>query len=84
MREAQLNHKDLIRIVKNHLSGSGKNNTVYTYKTVKEVEIVHKNNRILVARWKQQSALNWYYTILIHPGKASMIESIKLVFTGVD
>ena len=28
-REVQLNDEDLIRIVKNHLSGSGKNDTVY-------------------------------------------------------
>ena len=45
-REAQLNNEDLIHIVKNHLSGSGKNNTttVYTYKAVKDVELIHKNN----------------------------------------
>ena len=30
MREAQLNNEELIRIVKNHLPGSGKNDTVYT------------------------------------------------------
>ena len=30
MRTAQLEDEDLIRIVKNHLSGSGKNNTVYS------------------------------------------------------
>ena len=29
MQEAQLNNKNLIRIIKNNLSGSGKNNTVY-------------------------------------------------------
>ena len=52
MQEAQLNDKDLIRIVKNHLSGSGKNDTVYTYKTVENVELIHKNNQILVPRSK--------------------------------
>ena len=30
MREAQLNDEELIRVVKNYLSGSGKNITVYT------------------------------------------------------
>ena len=55
MREAQLNNKELIRVVKNNLSGSGKNNTVYTYNTVKVVQLIHKNNRILVPRSKQQS-----------------------------
>ena len=80
MREAQLNNKDLIRIVKNYLSGSGKNYTVYTYTTVEDVKLIRKNNRILVPRLKQQSVLDWYHTILIHPGEARMIESIKLVF----
>ena len=42
MKEAQLNNKDLIWIVKNHNSGNGKNDTVYTYKTVEDVELVHK------------------------------------------
>ena len=44
MREAQLEDEDLIRIVKNHLSGSRKNDTVYTYKAVEDVELIHKNN----------------------------------------
>ena len=80
-REAQLIDEDLIRVVKSHLSGSGKNNTVYTYKIVKDVELIQKNNRILVPRLKQQSVLDWYHTILIHPGEARMIKTIKLVFT---
>ena len=71
----------MIRIVKNHISGSGKNNTVYTYKTVEDVELIHKNNQILVPRSKQQSVLDWYHDVLIHPGEARMIETIKLVFT---
>ena len=81
MRETQLNNEELIRIVKNHLSGSGKNDTVYTYKAVEDVELIHKNNRILVPRSKQQSVLDWYHTILVHPGEKRMIETIKLVFT---
>ena len=44
MREAQLIDEDLIRIVENHLSGNEKNDTVYTYKTVEDVELIHKNN----------------------------------------
>ena len=81
LTQAQLNNKDLIRILKNHLSGSRKNNIVYTYKTVEDVKLIHTNNCILVPRSKHQSVLDWYHTILIHPGEARMIESIKLVFT---
>ena len=82
MREAQLNDKDLIRIMKNRLSGSGENNTVYIYKTVEDVKLIHKNNQILVPRTKQQSVLGWNHTILIHPGEARMIKQAeKLVKT---
>ena len=86
MRTEQLEDEDLIRIVKNHLSGSGENGTVYTYKAVKDVELIHKNNSILVPRSKQQSVLDWYHNILVHPGEKRMIESIKMVFTwsGLD
>ena len=81
MQEAQLNNEELVRIVKNHLSGSGKNDTVYTYKKLEGVELIHTNNRILVPRSRQQSVLDWYHDVLIHPGEARMIETIKLVFT---
>ena len=81
MRTAQLDDENLVRIVRNHLSGSGKNDTVYTYKTVEDVQLIHKNNCILVPRSKQQSVIDWYHTILVHPGEQRMIETIKLVFT---
>ena len=69
MREAQLNDEELICVVKNHLTGSGENDTVYTYKTVKDVQLIHKNNQILVPRSKQQSVIDCYHTILVYPGE---------------
>ena len=81
MREAQLNDEELFRVMKNHLSESGKNDTVYTYKIVEDVKLINKNNRILVPRSKQQSVIDWCHTILVHPGESRMIETIKLVFT---
>ena len=81
MLEAQISDEGLVKIVKNHLSISGKNNTIYTYKSVEDVELVHKNNQILVPQSKQQSVLDWYNKILIHPGEAQMIETVNLVFT---
>ena len=45
------------------------------------IELIHKNNRIIVLQSKQQSVLEWYHNILIHPGEKQMIEIIKLVFT---
>ena len=69
MQEARLHDKDLIKIVKNHLSSSGKNNTVYKYKTVENVKLVYKNNQILVPQSKQQNMLDWYHKVLIHSGE---------------
>ena len=43
-REAQLSDKSLIKIMKKHLSSSGKNNTVYTCKIVEDGELAQKNN----------------------------------------
>ena len=68
-------------IVKKHLSCNGNNDTVYTYKSVEDVEFIHQNNRILVPKSKQQRVLDWYHDILIHPGEKRMIATIKLVFT---
>ena len=53
MREAQLNDEGFNQIVKEHLSSSGKNDTVFTYKTVADIKLVHQNNRILVPQSKQ-------------------------------
>ena len=70
MLEAQLNDESLNNIVKKHLSSSRKNNKVYTYKTVEDVELVHQNNRKLVPQSKQQSVFDWYHKILVvHPGE---------------
>ena len=49
--------------------------------SVEGIELVHKNNRILVPQSKQQSVLDWYHDILIHPGEKRMIKTIELVFT---
>jgi hypothetical protein len=43
--------------------------------------LIHKNNRILVPKSKQQQVLDWYHNILVHPGEARMINTNKLVFT---
>ena len=77
MQKVQLSNIDFIRIVKNHLSSSVQNNIMYTYIPVEDVELVYKNNQILVPRSKQQNVLYWYHKVLIHPGEARMIIHIK-------
>ena len=57
---------------------------MYTYKTVKNVEIIHKNNQILVPRAKQQSVLDWHHTILIHPGEAKKMKLSSYFSPGMD
>ena len=81
IQEAQLNNERLNEIVKKHFSSNGNNETVYTYKPVEDVDLIHQNNQILVTQSKQQSVLDWYHDILIHPGEKRMIATIKLVFT---
>ena len=44
MREAQLNGKSLMKLVKQHIQSNGHNDSIYTYKSVEDVELIHKNN----------------------------------------
>ena len=70
-----------MKLVKQHIQSNGHNDAIYTYKSVEDVELIHKNNRILVPQSKRQRVLDWYHDILIHPGEKRMIETIKLVYT---
>ena len=47
MWTAQLNGEGLISIVGRYIISSGKDDTIYTCKCVKRIELIHKNNRIL-------------------------------------
>ena len=44
---AQLKDDTLMRMVENHIAISGAS-SAYTYKCVKGIELIHKNNRIIV------------------------------------
>ena len=79
--KSQLNDKALMKLVKQHITSNGRDDTIYTYKSVEGIELIHKNNRILFPQSKQQRVLDWYHDILIRPGEKRMIETIKLVFT---
>ena len=80
MRTAQLNDDILMTKVENHITLNGASLS-YTYKNVEGIELIQKNNRIIVPQSKQQSMLDWYHNILIHPGEKRMIETVKLGFT---
>ena len=47
MRTAQLKNETLMKMVENHIVISGAR-SVYTYKSVEGIELIHKNNRIIV------------------------------------
>ena len=51
MRTAQLNNDSLMKMVGNHITISGASST-YTYKSVKGIELIYKNNRIIVSQSK--------------------------------
>ena len=73
IREAQLDDKALMKLVKQHIASNGRDDTIYTYKSVEDVP-----------QSKQQRVLDWYHDILIHPGEKRMIATIKLVFTCLE
>ena len=54
MRKAQLDDKPSMQLVKQHIQCNGHNDAIYTYKSVEDVELIHKSNRILVPQSKQQ------------------------------
>ena len=69
IRIAQLNDDNLMSMVEKRIVSRVTNNTNYTFKSVKSIELIHKNNRTLVSKSKQQSVLDYYHKILAHPGE---------------
>ena len=57
------------------------NSTLYTTKEVEEVELMHKNNKILVPIILQERVMNWYHSILMHIDCNSMEDSIRSLYT---
>ena len=53
MRTAQLNDTSLMTMVKNRIAGRVISNTNLTYKSIDSIELIHKNNRMLVPNSKQ-------------------------------
>ena len=57
------------------------NGTTYTTKEVEGVYLIHMNNKILVPATLQERVLEWYHTILVHPGENRMEQSIRSIYT---
>ena len=58
-----------------------KNTNYFTTKIVEGVELVHHENRIYVPETLRERVLNWYHTMLVHPGQARMEASIRPCYT---
>ena len=74
MQFYQQRDKDLQNKLKN-------NNKLYTTKTVERYDLVHYNDKILVPEALKERVLDWYHTMLVHPGVDRMEASIRAVFT---
>ena len=55
--------------------------TLYTTKEVKGVDLVHKNNKILVQKILEEQVINWHHSILVHPRCDRMEDSIRSLYT---
>ena len=58
--------------------------TYFTTKVVEGVELVHHENRIIVPETLKERVLNWYHTMLVHPGQARMEASIRSCYTWLN
>ena len=76
----QQQDKALQTIVKKELE-QHPNGTKYTTKEVEGVYLIHENNKIIVPPILQERVMEWYHTILVHPGKKRMEESIRSIYT---
>ena len=54
-----------------------KTDPFYTTKAVEGIELVHGGNRIFVPASLKERVMNWYQTMLCHPGQVRMEQSIK-------
>ena len=68
-------NKEILKQVQNEIR-KNPHSTFYTTKEVEGVDLVHKNNKILVPKILQEQVMNWYHSILVHSGCDCMEDSI--------
>ena len=53
----------------------------FTTKAVEGIELIHGGNRIFVPPSRREQVMNWYHTMLCHPGQVRMEQqSIKAIY----
>ena len=75
------NRKKVLQTIVNKELKKHHNGTKYTTKEVEGVYLIHENNKILVPSTLQERVMEWYHTILVHPGEKRMEESIRSIYT---
>ena len=78
MRNQQLEDKNLVTRVKKRIDKYRLER--YTYKEVKDIELIHENDRILVPDRSQQRVLDWYHAMLVNLVQQRMLKSIQSIF----
>ena len=55
-------------------------NPYFTTKVVEGIELIHAGNRIFVPPSLQEQVMNWYHTMLCHPGQVRMEQIIEAIY----
>ena len=79
-QENQRNDKKIKKQAK--LALNDQTSTV-SLKDIEGVELVHKNNKIVVPDTLKEQVMDWYHDVLVHPGMTRMEASINSVYTWV-
>lgn len=64
--------------ITNRLSKRGHN---LTTKVIEGSNLIHERGKILIPESLKDRVLDWYHTMLVHPGETQMEASIYLVYT---
>ena len=72
-------HQRKDKKLQNQITRDSKTDPFYTTKVVEGIELVHGGNRIFVLTSLRERVMNWYHTMLRHPGQDRMEQSIKAI-----
>ena len=77
LHQDQCDDVQLCRTVEESIS---KNEFKYTYKEVEGRNLIHQQGKILVPAAARERILDWYHTMLVHPGRDRMYQTIRTNF----
>ena len=72
---------DLIKYYQQQDKTANTSTTSVTVKTIKGEDLIHHYIKIHIPQALQARVLDWYHTVLMHPGKTRMEKSIRSVYT---